>query len=112
MEKKRTFKTSASKRKGAADAEALFQDLKSRDKSIQHLWAHQADLIGEYHKEHEDASDVALELPTGAGKTLGGLLIGKFRRLRGERVVYLCPTRQLANQVGEQADRYGICAHV
>jgi hypothetical protein len=29
-----------------------------------------------------------------------------------ERVAYLCPTRQLAKQVGLQAKRYGIRAHV
>jgi superfamily II DNA or RNA helicase len=48
--------------------------------------------------------DVALHLPTGSGKTLVGLLIAEWlRRKNHERVVYLCPTRQLVNQVAEQA---------
>jgi len=56
---------------------------------------------------------VAIELPTGAGKTLVGLLIGEYRRRKyRERVAYLCPTRQLARQVGEQSKKYGINAHV
>jgi hypothetical protein len=39
-------------------------------------------------------------LPTGSGKTLVGLLIGEWlRRKNKERVVFLCPTRQLVNQV-------------
>jgi len=57
-----------------------------------------------------NAKDVALQLPTGSGKTLVGLLIGEwFRRKNQERVVYLCPTVQLVNQVVEQAkQKYGI----
>jgi hypothetical protein len=55
-------------------------------------------------------SDVALQLPTGSGKTLVGLLIGEWRRRKNqEKVVYLCPTKQLVNQVVEQADeKYGL----
>lgn len=58
-------------------------------------------------------SDVALQLPTGSGKTLVGLLIGEWRRRKfGERVVYLAPTRQLVNQVVEQAEeKYGLTVH-
>ena len=49
----------------------------------------------------------------GTGKTLIGLLIAEWRRQRrGERALYLCPTRQLAYQVGAQAARYGINAQV
>jgi replicative superfamily II helicase len=56
---------------------------------------------------------VAIELPTGAGKTLVGLLIAEFRRQTfNERVAYLCPTRQLARQVHAQALKYGIRTHV
>src|SRR5260370_13691026 len=56
------------------------------------------------------AADVALQLPTGSGKTLVGLLIAEWLRLRNqERVVYLCTTRQLVNQVVEQAqEKYGL----
>ena len=109
---RRTFKTGASKPIAAPDAEALFQDLKPRSASIQHLWAHQADLIRLYHSKHEESPHVALELPTGAGKTLVGLLIGEYRRRLGERVLYLCPTRQLVHQVADQARDYGIGARV
>jgi replicative superfamily II helicase len=56
------------------------------------------------------AQDVALQLPTGSGKTLVGLLLAEWRRRKfGERVVYLCPTRQLVNQVAEEASsKYGL----
>ena len=53
---------------------------------------------------------MALQLPTGSGKTLVGLLLAEWRRRKfGERVVYLCPTRQLVNQVAEEASsKYGL----
>jgi hypothetical protein len=53
------------------------------------------------------------QLPTGSGKTLVGLLIAEWRRRKySERVVYLCPTRQLVNQVAQQASgKYGIDVH-
>ncbi len=57
-----------------------------------------------------NAADIALQLPTGSGKTLVGLMIAEWRRRKNqERVVYLCPTKQLVNQVVEQADeKYGL----
>ena len=61
MAKKR-FKTTSAKSKAAPDAETLFQDLRQRDASLQHLYAHQADLIRAYHDKHEVTADVALEL--------------------------------------------------
>jgi Rad3-related DNA helicase len=53
---------------------------------------------------------VALQLPTGSGKTLVGLLLAEWRRRKNrEKVVYLCPTRQLVNQVPEEAaGKYGL----
>lgn len=88
--------------------EALFHDLRTR--SVEGLLSHQTDMLRRYMEEAFDKKDVAFELPTGSGKTLVGLLIGEFRRrTKGERVVYLCPTRQLVNQVVEQSrSKYGI----
>jgi len=90
--------------------EALFHDLRSR--SVEGLLAHQADILRRYQAEAFEKPDVAIELPTGSGKTLVGLLIAEFRRVtRNERVVYLCPTRQLVRQVVEQSEKkYGIKA--
>ena len=95
------------------DPESLFHSLRERDREIRHLWSQQADALRIYHKEHERTSDIAIELPTGAGKTLVGLLIGEWRRrAHSERVAYLCPTRQLAKQVHRQAKSYGVKANV
>jgi len=67
-------------------------------------------MLRAYYDEHGKHTDIALQLPTGSGKTLVGLLIAEWRRIRyGERVVYLCPTKQLVNQVVEQAiEKYGL----
>jgi len=106
------FKLSDTPSTGIPDSEALFRDLKNRGPQVQHLWSHQADIIRDYHAAI-DQKDIALELPSGTGKTLVGLLIAEWRRRTlGERVVYLCPTKQLAHQVGTKATEYGITAHV
>jgi superfamily II DNA or RNA helicase len=49
-------------------------------------------------------SDLAVELPTGYGKTLVGLLIADLALERGQTVAYLTGTNQLADQVLLQAD--------
>lgn len=93
------------------DPEALFRDLRKR--TVPGLLSHQADLLRSYLEVHSSHADIALQLPTGSGKTLVGLLIAEWRRRKyGERVVYLCPTRQLVNQVAQQAaQKYGIDLH-
>jgi len=93
-----------------SEPEALFRDLRNR--KVEGLLSHQSDMLRQYISEGFDKPDLALELPTGSGKTLVGLLIAEFRRLtRQERVLYLCPTKQLVLQVCEQAERkYGMKA--
>ena len=96
----------------AESPEVLFRDLKNRQ--VQGLLSHQADLLREYCKsEFLDSADVALQLPTGSGKTLIGLLIAEWQRRKfGRKVVYLCPTRQLVHQVVNQSiHQYGIKAN-
>ncbi len=89
----------------------LFELLTSRSPDVKYLWAHQQAVLDSYAADYADASDVALELPTGSGKTLVGMLLAEYRRRgMGERAAVLCPTRQLADQVSLQAQRYGIPA--
>jgi hypothetical protein len=91
--------------------EALFRALRPSDGGVRHLWAHQADLLRGYTALPAAVTDVAVELPTGAGKTLVGQLLGEYRRrVLGQRVAYLCPNSQLAAQAAEKAVGYGIPA--
>lgn len=107
------FKTDFVKKIRPNDPESLFRDLKTRDQEVKHIWSHQADILRNYNKNHLNTQDIALELPTGTGKTLIGLLLAEYRRQKfDERVVYLCPTRQLAHQVGQHATKYGIPVHI
>ena len=86
----------------------IFRDLSRR--KLPDVLPHQAEIMKRYAEISDDYPDIALQLPTGSGKTLVGLLIAEWRRRKyAEKVVYLCPTKQLANQVVEQAnEKYGI----
>ena len=88
--------------------EALLHDL--RAKTIKGPISHQADMWRKYLEEGLDKSDIALQLPTGSGKTLVGLILAEWRRQKyKEKVVYLCPTNQLVYQVVDKAENeYGL----
>lgn len=86
----------------------LFRDLPRRKHPS--LYDHQGQVLRTYVSDALTAKDVAIQLPTGSGKTLVGLLLAEWRRRKfDERVVYLCPTKQLVNQVAEEASaKYGL----
>jgi len=108
------FKINPTRKSKPETPETLFFDLKiSPDTNVTYLWSHQAELLRNYFDAHSKAKDISIEIPTGAGKTLIGLLIAEWRRIYyEERVLYLCPTRQLANQIYIQAIKLGINAHL
>jgi len=102
------FRTSAAEEPKPQSIVLMFRDL-DRDPSVKYLYSHQDRVLEGYYQNHLESKDLALELPTGTGKTLVGLLIAEYRRRAlKERIVFLCPTRQLCFQVNEQARRYGI----
>jgi hypothetical protein len=105
------FKLQAKPSASLDSPESLAYDLRAR--KIPGPLGHQTDVLRDYIGSAADAAktpDVAIQLPTGSGKTYVGLLIGEWRRRKfGERVVYLCPTNQLVNQAVEQANQlYGM----
>lgn len=104
------FRLSGSSSSSAKNPETLFRDI--RDRRVEGLLSQQADMLRAYYSSGKDKEDVALEMPTGSGKTLVGLLIAEWRRRKfDQRGLYLCPTNQLVNQVVEQSrDKYGIPA--
>jgi hypothetical protein len=67
----------------------------------------QAHILHEYAERHRDTPDVGIELPTGLGKTLLAFLIADEALDRGRSVAYLTGTKQLAEQVADQARQLG-----
>ena len=105
------FKGTTTEGPAPANPEDLYIDLPRRRGAVPGLWSHQVDLLRLYMEEHQNTPDLAMELPTGTGKTLTGLLLAEWvRRHTGKRVLYACPTKQLVKQVQLTADREGIKA--
>lgn len=88
----------------------MYDDYKNR--KITSIYDYQSQMINLYLEKEKGIKDIALELPTGTGKTLIGLLIGEFRRRKNkEKILYLCPNKQLVNQtVKHSVEDYGINA--
>jgi hypothetical protein len=107
------FKTVGVVTASYATPEALYRDLPRTPNAVPGLLAHQSDLLRTYAGEHLKTKDLALELPTGTGKTIPALVICEWwRRCRKSRVVYACPTDQLARQVAATAEQEGVPAVV
>lgn len=103
------FKTRKKEEFLYSSPQEMYQDNKL--KKIMGPLDYQAAMLDLYIK-NVDKKTVALELPTGSGKTLVGLLIGEYRRRKNkEKVLFLCPTNQLVHQVVEQSNlKYGLKA--
>jgi hypothetical protein len=67
------------------------------------LRAAQKHVLDAYLADHTKTEDLAIELPTGEGKTLIGLLLADLALDNGKTVAYLAGTKQLAEQVQRQA---------
>ena len=102
------FKTPPTEATVPETPDRLFRDLTRR--RLPDVLPHQAEIMRRYAAEALEQPDVALQLPTGSGKTLVGLLIAEWRRRKfRERIVYLCPTKQLVHQVVSEAnEKYGL----
>ncbi|MFI9327938.1 DEAD/DEAH box helicase [Kitasatospora sp. NPDC052868] len=61
-----------------------------------------------YGEQYLDSPDLAIEMPTGDGKTLVALLIADEALSRGRSVAYLAGTRQLAERVEREAEALGL----
>jgi len=102
------FKTGTFAQSFADNPAAHFKTLTQRQ--YPDVMPHQKEILELYAANHQSSADLALQLPTGSGKTLVGLLIADWRRVKfANRVVYLCPTKQLVAQTVQQArSHYGI----
>lgn len=93
----------------AETPEKLFPLLARTGDNSEGLWSQQTDLLRTYFSKRLTARDLSIELPTGTGKTLTGLLIADWRRRDGRgRAIFACPTLQLVKQVMQAAAKEGI----
>jgi hypothetical protein len=67
-------------------------------------------ILAKYGSDHLSTPDLAIEMPTGEGKTLVALLIADLALDQGWSVAYLTGTRQLAEAVEEEAATLGLDA--
>ena len=76
--------------------------------SIENIWEPQAEALRKWHKKRSDA-DVAIEMNTGGGKTLVGLIIARslVNEKKG-RVLYVCANNQLIEQTSLRAKEIGL----
>ena len=92
-----------------ADPRKLFQHLVKPD-GVNELYASQSDVLEKWYAQRP-IQDRILKLPTGGGKSLVGLLIAQSSVNETKLpAVYLAPTRQLVQQVCDEAARFGIPA--
>ncbi|APU15225.1 DEAD/DEAH box helicase family protein [Actinoalloteichus fjordicus] len=68
----------------------------------------QRQMLAAYAAHHLKTPDVAIEMPTGEGKTLLALLIADYALDQGMSVAYLTGTRQLAERVQDEAAKLGL----
>lgn len=65
-------------------------------------------VLAAYSARHLLTPDLAIEMPTGEGKTLLALLIADYALDQGRSVAYLTGTRQLAERVQDEATELGL----
>jgi hypothetical protein len=83
-----------------------------RSATFTHLRPLQDEALRKIRTDYGGLADIALEMPTGSGKTLVGLLLASQVMSDGYSVIYLTGTIQLSHQVAEEAGRLGLAADV
>ncbi|MEX2437638.1 MAG: DEAD/DEAH box helicase family protein, partial [Candidatus Babeliales bacterium] len=71
--------------------------------SIENIWQPQSDALDKWHKTRSN-QDTVIQMNTGGGKTLVGLLIAQslVNETKGS-VLYVCPNNQLVEQIKDRA---------
>lgn len=88
----------------------LFRSLKVTDPMINDLWLAQGDALRAWHTSRSK-KDICVQLNTGAGKTLVGLLVAQsLVNETRSLVLYVCSSIQLVKQTEQKAGGYGLPA--
>ncbi|MEQ1735325.1 MAG: DEAD/DEAH box helicase family protein, partial [Rhodoglobus sp.] len=100
-----TFRPPPSKR--PIDPRVIFNGLTLRG-NVENLWTPQGEALDGWHKAR-DKQATTIEMPTGGGKTLVGLLVAQSLSNEGRgKVLYVCPTNQLVEQTAAKAREVGL----
>ena len=91
---------------GNVNYEALLAEFGSSQ--FMELRPAQESALSTYSAENTATADLAVELPTGAGKSLIALLIGEAWRREGKKVAILTGNKTLARQMEQEAESLGL----
>lgn len=92
-----------------SDPLSLFSSLELKpDGQIKELWDSQIEVLDKYYKELKDEKRIAIELPTGSGKSIIGLLILEMWRRTGKRVAILTSSIALSEDMAKRCEDLGI----
>lgn len=85
----------------------IFRSLTLRG-AVENIWDPQGEALRRWH-ENREKSDVTIEMNTGGGKTLVGLIVAQaiVNETQG-KVLYVCPTNQLVEQTAAKARECGL----
>lgn len=77
--------------------------------SVEGIWEPQAEALKEWYANKKDKNDVVIQMNTGGGKTLVGLLVAQsiVNQTNGH-VLYICANNQLVEQTIDKAKECGI----
>ena len=104
--KKKLQKAQLSK---ATDPKEIYATLDRTGAAGPTLRPSQEVVLADWYANHREDKDVIIKLHTGEGKTLVGLLLLQSKINMGEGpCLYIAPNKQLAQQVTNDADKFGI----
>jgi Superfamily II helicase len=90
------------------DPNKLFYSLNKKEEGIEYLRDGQNEVLENY-ISRKGEKYLLIKMNTGAGKTLVGLLILYSKMLESkEKVIFLCPDKQLVDQAYQQSKKYDI----
>jgi len=97
----------ATKRVRTTDPQEIFNSLTLRG-TVENLWQPQGEALKDWHMRR-DEQDIVVEMTTGGGKTLVGLLIAQsiVNQTQGKTLI-VCSTNQLVEQTASRAAECGI----
>lgn len=101
------IKLSVKKGKAPIDPIEIFRGLTLRG-TVENIWGPQQEALERWHKKYRAESDNVIQMNTGGGKTLVGLLIAQslLNETNGH-VLYLCVNNQLVEQTIQKAKECG-----